>query len=136
MKVALDSSVLFDVWLPGQIHAESSASAIQSAFEEAQLCIAEPVYAELAACFPDRKRLDHFLDETGVEVEPVTRDGAWGAGKAYKAYRKSGGSRSRILADFLIAGHAISVGAQLLTRDRGFFRLYFKELELYHPSRA
>lgn len=49
-------------------------------------------------------------------------------------YRKSGGSRERVIADFMIGAHALANADRLLTRDRGFYRKYFKQLRVLDPS--
>jgi len=52
------------------------------------------------------------------------------AGTAFKRYRQRGGSRARILPDFMIGANAVAAGARLLTRDRRFYRSAFPGLRL------
>ena len=52
------------------------------------------------------------------------------------SYRKRGGKRTRVFADFLIGAHAGASAQRLLTRDRGFFRTYFADVEVLDPARS
>jgi hypothetical protein len=71
-----------------------------------------------------------WLRHVRIQVVPFTIDHAYTAGVAHAAYRKVGGKRRRILADFLIGAHAFHEANQLLTRDRGFYRRYFSGLTI------
>jgi len=63
-------------------------------------------------------------------------DAARTAGVAWADYRRRGGSRKRVIADFLIGAHALAYADRLLTRDRGFYRSYFSGLEIFDPSKG
>jgi len=60
----------------------------------------------------------------------LTAEHGYSAGLAHAAYRKAGGKRERVLADFLIGAHALHEANRLLTRDRGFYRKYFSGLKV------
>ena len=45
-----------------------------------------------------------------------------------------GGKRGRVVPDFLIAAHAQQLADRLLARDRGYYRDYFKQLNLWEPA--
>jgi hypothetical protein len=88
------------------------------------------VYAELAPQFDTREALDSALNELGIRVVEDGVDVAWLAGCKWADYRSAGGTRDRLLADFVIGAHALLHAECLLTRDRGFYKTYFPELRL------
>ena len=136
MTTAIDTNILFDVFLPDPVFEKSSRLAIEEHSRLGGLVMVEPVYAELAAWFPSQENLDGILDELEISVEAISREGAFAAGRAWKKYRQGGGSRNRIMTDFLIGGHALVHAHQLLSRDRGFYKSYFSSVKLIDPSSA
>jgi len=134
MKTAVDTNILLDVFLPDPVFGECYRRAIEECARLDRLVICEPVYAELAACFPAADSLDAILADIGIEVEPVSRAGAFAAGRAWKKRREAGGDRRRIMTDFLIGGHALREAHQLLSRDRGFYRHCFGGLKVVEPT--
>jgi predicted nucleic acid-binding protein len=135
MTTAIDTNVLLDVFLPDPVFEPFSRRAIEECSQLGGMVIAEPVYAELAAWFLSPENLDKILSELGILVEAVSRAGAFTAGRVWKKHRQGGGLRNRIMTDFLIGGHALAHSHQLLSRDRGFYRDYFKGLKIIDPSK-
>jgi predicted nucleic acid-binding protein len=56
------------------------------------------------------------------------------ASESWRAYGRAGGARERVISDFLIGAHAQMRADRLLTRDRGFYRSYLRELTVLDPS--
>ena len=55
------------------------------------------------------------------------------AGKAFRQYRKSGGTKTGVLPDFFIGAHAAVAKAPLVTRDATRYRTYFPTVEVVAP---
>ena len=130
MITAVDTNVLLDVFLPDKRFASNSAQCLKLAYDEGALIVCAVVYAELAPQFPDRRELDNTLSRLNVVISSIDSDAAYLAGERWAHYRKAGGTRDRIITDFLIASHALLKADRFLTRDRGFYQSYFPDLRL------
>lgn len=134
MISALDTNVLLDILLADERFEELSLTAIERAAANGSVVICHVVYAELSAFFANQQDLDVFLEENSIEVHAIGRLALFRAGSAWKAYRQAGGSRTRILADFMIGAHAETECSALVSRDRGFYRDRFSSLAVIDPS--
>jgi predicted nucleic acid-binding protein len=134
MITAVDTNVLLDIFLPDERYAEGSVRLLKKAYDEGALIICDVVYAELVPQFENQRALDDALSTANISVSAMDRNVALEAGKKWKEYRESGGTKSRIITDFLIAAHASLKADRFATRDRGFYRSYFKELSILNAS--
>jgi hypothetical protein len=131
---AVDSSVLIDVLTAHPVHGRASAEALRRARGLGTLIACPVVWAEVSSWYGSDERVRADLDAAGVEYSDITLQTAVHAGQAWGRYRAAGGSRTRIIADFLIGAHAVVQADALLTRDRGFHRRYFASLDVLDPA--
>jgi predicted nucleic acid-binding protein len=134
MITAVDTNVLLDILGPGSPFFQVSAGAVEQAANAGALVICDFVYAELCVHFRTHQDCDRFADAAGIRVEHLQRETLFLASRPWRAYRKQGGKRNRILADFLIGAHAQVQADRLLSRDRGFYGSAFPKLKLWDPS--
>lgn len=132
--IFVDSNVLLDIIEGDGRWSEWSHSRLEDAAGQ-RLVVNAVVFAEIARQFASEAKEQEFLSDLGIIVLPLDDPAAFLAGKAHATYRRAGGRREAILADFLVAGHASTLDAMLLTRDRARFATYFPKLTLIAPER-
>jgi predicted nucleic acid-binding protein len=142
MITAVDTNILFDILLPDESHVLNSKRLLDEHASKGQLIICEIVYAELASQFGSEKETNSFLSDTGIRLVNSSEESLAVAGEHWRAYLKNRKPftcpkcnhpvpfRQRVLSDFIIGAHALTHAEQLLSRDRGFYKIYFKDLKV------
>ncbi|MEK6210302.1 MAG: type II toxin-antitoxin system VapC family toxin [Pseudomonadota bacterium] len=130
----VDTNVLIDVfendpdwsdWSVGRLREHSVVSA---------LVINPIIYAELSMAFSKIEKLDAEIAALRLQVQEIPRPALFLAAKAFAKYRKLGGTKTNVLADFFIGAHAAVIEAPVLTRDPARYRNYFPTIRLITPE--
>ncbi|WLH11761.1 type II toxin-antitoxin system VapC family toxin [Pseudomonas hefeiensis] len=132
--ILVDTNVLIDVLENEPVWADWSIQQLRAQSQAHDLVINPIIYAELSQTFSTFEALDEVVTELGLLMQEVPRPALFLAGKAFVRYRKVGGGKNNVLADFFIGAHAAVNGLPLLTRDAKRYRSYFPSVALVVPS--
>ena len=132
----VDSNVILDVVCDDPEWACWSREQMRARSLVHPLAINGIVYAEVSIAFNSMDNLDKALDALGLRVLEIPRPALFLAGKAFLKYRRQGGAKQSILADFMVGAHAAVAGVPVLTRDGQRYRSYFPTVEVISPDRA
>lgn len=134
MITAVDSNVLIDVLGADPTFGPASSAALRKASRSGALIVSEVVWAETAGWYASEEEAARVLDDLRVRFVPTGTSAAHRAGVAWAAYRRGGGRRERLIADFLVGAHAQAHAEQLLTRDGDFLGARFRGLRILDPA--
>jgi predicted nucleic acid-binding protein len=130
----IDTNILVDILEPDPAYGPASREALKCCLHEGSVIACEVVWVEVVTAYSHKKEeAVDVLRRIGIEYSAMTLEAALEAANCWAAYRKKIKTRDRIVADFLIGVHALVLCDRLLTRDRGFYRGYFKSLKVESP---
>jgi predicted nucleic acid-binding protein len=129
----VDTNVILDVLGADPEFGDRSRRALSQAAEQGALVVNPLIFAEVGAYVESLEELDQLLPGDVFRRDALPWEAAFLAGRALAVYRSAGGTRDRVLADFMIGAHAVVAGFGLISRDRGYER-YFR-VEVLDPGR-
>ncbi len=130
----VDTNVLVDVLEDDPAWAEWSVRQLRAQAQVHELIINPVIYSELSLTFDTVSALDDAVDGMGLTLQELPRPALFLAGKAFVKYRREGGTKGNVLADFFIGAHAAVLDCAILTRDGRRYRSYFPRVALIAPQ--
>lgn len=130
----VDTNVLVDVLEDDPAWADWSIGQLRAQSKVRRLAINPIIYSELSLTFSTVEALDRVIDDLGLAMVELPRTALFLAGKAFVRYRRQGGKKGNVLADFFIGAHAAVGEYPLLTRDRRRYASYFPTVRLIAPD--
>ena len=132
--VLVDTNVLVDVLADDPQWADWSIGQLRAQSRIHRLAINPIIYAELSLTFSAVEALDRTVDDLGLTMIEIPRPALFLAGKAFVRYRRQGGQKNNVLADFFIGAHAAVARYPILTRDTRRYSAYFSGVNLVSPA--
>ncbi len=136
MRTALDTNIVSPIWSRSP-SGSRIADQLASARAEGALVVCAPVFIELAAVPGLNAHLARkALAEMTISIDFDLEEDVWMlAAESFAAYairrrRSGGGPPKRLLADFVIAAHALLKADRLMTLDSSRYALDFPQLRL------
>lgn len=134
MQTILDSNIVLDLIHRQLPFVSWSKLWFENCSRQGAVVTNAVVFAEASASFLSFQDAATALADLGTTLEDIPLEAAYLAGRAHRLYRERGGSRARVLPDFLIGGHAVARGYRILTRDGARYRGYFPALNIIAPD--
>lgn len=106
----VDANILLDVLEDDPTWADWSVRQLRAQSQVHELLINPVIYAEVSLAFDSTEMLDEVIGDMGLAFQELPRPALFLAGRAYVKYRREGGTKNNVLADFFIGAHAEVLG--------------------------
>jgi predicted nucleic acid-binding protein len=134
MTTFVDTNVVIYLLDPDSRFHDWSLEEVAKAKEKGPIILPDIAYCELSVGMESKEATDTALAELAFERLACSDASLFRAGQAFLEYRdKNKGTKNNVLPDFLIGAQAETIGAPLLTADRGHFLKYFSKINLITP---
>src|SRR5688572_30690079 len=115
--VLVDTNVVVDVWQDHSEWYDWSVAQLRAQSQVHELAINPIIYSELSLNYESIEALDARIRDLELTLRELPGAALFLAGKAFLQYRRAGGGKVGVLADFFIGAHAAVLGCAILTRD-------------------
>ncbi len=132
MSILVDTNVIIDIITDDSNWADWSIKAMEQHADH-DLLINPAIYAELCFGYNSVEEVDYLIRQFGLKFQEVPKAGLFRAAKAFKQYKKRGGSKDFVLPDYFIGGHAEASNYPIMTRDIKRYKSYFPAIDLICP---
>lgn len=134
--ILVDTNVLVDVIQSDPAWGDWSLQQLRRQAQLHALIVNPVIYAELSVMYESPEALDTGLAKAELRMHELPRAALFLAAKAFALYRRQGGAKQNVLADFFIGAHAVVAGCPILTRDTCRYRTYFPTVDLIAPEKS
>jgi hypothetical protein len=130
-QVLVDTNILVDITNGTGKWAEWSREKVAEFY--GGLHINPVIYSELCVPLESYDEAEAMVMSLGLVYLEFPREALFLAARAFRRYRRQGGTKTSPLPDFFIGAHALVLGIPILTRDVSRYITYFPELRLISP---
>ncbi len=137
--ILVDSNVLIDISANDTKWTCWSRYALDEASLQGRVALNQIIVAEVAPIFSSLDAFVNWIAPLQPSYFDLSNEAAFAGGCAFRQHRRLRKAdpeiAKSIIADFLIGGHAQTLGATILTRDPRFYRAYFPNVPLISPMK-
>lgn len=130
----LDTNVIIDLLDDASERFERCLELFEEAKARGRVFLSDIVYSETSIGFDTQDALDEVIANLGLSRSPISDDGLFAAGRAFKKYKEeTDGPKNNVLPDFFIGAQAKADNMPLITSDAKRMVGYFEGLEVLKP---
>lgn len=130
----VDTNVLVDVLQDDPMWADWSEHQLRVQSQVHELLINPVIFSELSLVFDSVAAVDRAIESLGLTFREMPKPALFLASRAFVKYRRGGGTKTNVLADFFIGAHAAVLNCGILTRDGRRYRNHFPRVALVVPD--